>query len=123
VFHLLELLLGITEFLGEFGEFIAAPFRPGKRANPVLAGVGMILLGGVVGLGFALLVPHRLIATHRLPGLSMVLAPAAAGVVMGGYGAWRRRRGGRPPALATFWGGALFMFSAALVRWVIVAMD
>ena len=35
-------------------------------------------------------------------------------------GKWRRRLGGRPTYLATFWGGALFAFAAALVRWLTI---
>jgi hypothetical protein len=55
-----------------------------------------------------------------VPGVSLVLSPLSAGLVMKAFGDWRRRRGGDPSFLATFWGGALFAFSFALVRWLMV---
>jgi hypothetical protein len=32
------------------------------------------------------------------------------------YGSWRRRRGGDPSLLATFWGGATFALAMGLAR-------
>jgi hypothetical protein len=36
------------------------------------------------------------------------------------FGQWRRRRGGDPTLLATFWGGALFAFAMAAARWLLI---
>ena len=111
----------VFEVLTEFGfESLSNLFQPRKKAHPLLAACGLLLLGGALGLGFALLLPHRLIPKSRLPGLSLVLAPLGVGLVMQGFGMWRRKRGGTPTCLATFWGGAIFAFSMALVRWLLV---
>jgi hypothetical protein len=36
------------------------------------------------------------------------------------FGKWRREHGGHPTRLATFWGGGLFGFGAALARFLMV---
>jgi hypothetical protein len=111
----------VFEVLMEFGfESLSNLFRPRRHASPLFAACGLMLLGGALGLGFALLLPYRLVPTSRLPGLSLVLAPLGVGLVMQGFGMWRRKRGGTPTCLATFWGGAIFAFSMALVRWLMV---
>jgi hypothetical protein len=111
----------VFEVLMEFGfEPLSKLFHPGRKVHPLVAACGLILLGGAFGLGFALLVPHRLIPTAHLHGLSLVLAPLGAGLVMQVFGVWRRKRGGTPTCLATFWGGAAFAFGMALVRWLMV---
>lgn len=91
-----------------------------RRSNPVLAAIGLVVLGSLIGLLVAWLFPERLLPALALPGASLVLSPLAAGLVMKVFGDWRKRRGGDPSALATFWGGALFAFSFALVRWLMV---
>jgi hypothetical protein len=111
----------VFEVLLEFGfESLSNLLRPQRRANPFLAACGLMLFGGVLGLVFALLLPHRLVRTSHLPGLSLVLAPLGVGLLMHIFGTWRRKRGGHTTFLATFWGGAVFAFSMALVRWLMV---
>lgn len=73
-----------------------------------------------MGLLMAGFFPERLLPPLPLSGVSLVLSPLAAGFVMKIFGDWRRRRGGDPSFLATFWGGALFAFSFALVRWLMI---
>jgi hypothetical protein len=117
-----ELLLqAIFEILVELGfESVGNAFRPCRRANPILATTGVVFLGAAFGLISSLLLPYRLLPATRLPGLSVVLAPVAIGFVMHFFGRWRHRCGGHPTFLATFWGGAAFAFSLALVRWLMV---
>jgi hypothetical protein len=91
-----------------------------RRSNPVLAAIGLVMLGGLIGLFVAQLLPERLLPALPLPGTSLVLSPLCAGLVMKAFGDWRKRRGGDPSVLATFPGGALFAFSFALVRWLMV---
>ena len=127
---LVELILGVfgdiifqvvLEVLAEFGlETLQNLFQPRRTAKPLLAACGLLLLGGALGLIFAGLVPHRLLQKPLLPGLSLALAPLGAGCLMHLFGLWRRKRGGHPTCLATFWGGAVFAFGMALVRWLIV---
>ena len=111
----------VFEVLMEFGfESLSNVFQSRKKANPLLAASGLLLLGGALGLGFALLLPHRLVPTFRFPGLSLVLSPIGVGLLMHLFGTWRRKRGAVPTSLATFWGGAIFAFGMALVRWLMV---
>ena len=41
-----------------------------------------------------------------------------SGLVMQRYGQWREARDGSQSFIATFWGGALFAFGMALVRFL-----
>ncbi|MGC9971067.1 MAG: hypothetical protein ABSE56_10785 [Bryobacteraceae bacterium] len=100
---------------------IAHAFRRSRLANPVLAGIGILVLGAAAGFLTAWLLPHRLLPmTSSLRGISLLVAPLCTGWIMHLFGRWRRQRGGDPSLLATFWGGALFAFAMATVRWVLV---
>lgn len=115
------LLQVVLEFLAEFGcRSMENSFRPAKRANPFFAGCGLLLLGALVGLLAGLILPDPLFPHRHLPGISLVLAPVGVGTLMHLFGAWRRKKGGNPTCLATFWGGACFAFGMALVRWLMI---
>ena len=93
---------------------------PEGRAGGFFA---LLLWGAVAGGVFALVAPDRIIQVHAyIPGTSLVVAPVVAGVCMHVLGKWRRRRGHKPTALATFTGGAVFTFGMALVRHLIVGI-
>jgi hypothetical protein len=117
-----EILLQLTgEFLLEVGFHAAGEsFRRRSRAHPVFAGTGLVILGAIAGLITSLLVPARVLPPSPLPGVSLFLSPALTGLLMEAYGRWRDRRGRPRSYAATFWGGALFAFSMALVRFVLV---
>src|SRR6266849_3961780 len=91
---LAEILLQLfAELLFELGfQSVAHSVRRGRTANPLLRPVPLF------------------------PKLSLVLAPLATGAAMHVYGSWRRRRGGDPSLLATFWGGAIFALAMGLAR-------
>jgi hypothetical protein len=97
-----------------FGE----PFKRRDRAHPILAGIGVILLGGLVGLLVTLVFPARLITFGRVPGASLVLSPLLNAFAMEYYGRWRESRGKSRSFLATYWGGGLFAFGMASVRFL-----
>jgi hypothetical protein len=89
-----------------------------RSANPVLAGLGLVILGVGLGLAGSLLLPRAVFRpSPHLSGVSLVLAPLGSGAMMHLFGRWRRHRGGDPGHLATFWGGALFAFVVAATRW------
>lgn len=93
----------------------------GQRTRPWLHGVGFLAVGAAIGLGSLLLFPGRVVrGGHAVPGVSLALAPLAAGLAMHFFGKLCRDVGGHPSPLATFWGGALFGFGAALVRFLMV---
>ena len=91
-----------------------------KRPHFVLAVLGCLLLGGVVGLVSGFLLPDRFTPLVGISGVSLLFAPLATGLVMHSYGRWRRDRGSETSFLATFWGGALTAFAMALVRFTMI---
>ena len=121
---LLEVFLQfIAEFVLMLGfEAIKSAVGRRRRANPIVGGIGLILVGSLVGVASAWLVPRRVLPPMpHLPGASLVLAPLGTGLAMHFVGERRRRRGAAPSLLATFWGGALLAFAMALARWLALA--
>jgi hypothetical protein len=118
----LEIVLQlIVEVLVECGlRPIADSVERRREANPFLAMIGLFLLGALVGLGFSLLVSERLLPRSPVPGISLTLAPIVVGTMMHLFGNWLRSRGRKPTLLATFWGGSVFAFAAALVRFLLL---
>jgi hypothetical protein len=112
----------ITQLVVEIGfEWVAEFFRRRPTLSTVLAFIAIPLFGGFIGLILSNLFPQRMISEPTIPGISLLLSPLATGMVMKLFGDWRRSRGHQPTVLATFWGGALFAFSMALVRWLRVS--
>lgn len=110
-------LLG--EFLVEYGITSARePFRERRRAHPILAGFGVVLLGATAGAVTCFIHPTRLFQPGVVPGLSLLVSPLLTGLIMDRYGEWRESRGSTRSYLATFWGGALFAFGMAAVRFL-----
>jgi len=120
---LIELLAQIllqlfAELLFEFGfQSLAHTVRRGRTAHPLLAAIGLFIIGAVAGFVTCWILPHPLLRPVPLfPKLSLVLAPLATGAAMHVYGSWRRRRGRDPSLLATFWGGVIFALAMGLAR-------
>ena len=109
----------VTEVFIEFGlGSIGESLRQRSRAHPVVAGVGIALLGGLAGALTTWILPTRIFQPAPLPGASLLVSPLITGAVMDRYGQWREDRGVGRSYVATLWGGALFAFSMALVRFV-----
>ena len=129
-----DLLVALFEILFEiFGEFLlqiifelvaealSGLINPRRQISPAVSAIGIAFVGAASGLLSAWLFPHRLIATRVvLPGVSLLLAPLATGSVMHFLGKRLSRLERNPSNLATFWGGVLFAFSMALIRWWLV---
>jgi len=98
-----------------------APVMGRHRPWPVGAAVGVVVLGGILGGLTSWMWPAMLMASRPLPGASLFLVPVVNGALMYGYGLWQERRGRRFTFVATFWGGALFGFGFAVVRFLMVA--
>lgn len=105
-------------FLDAGGRLERAPFQRRDRAHPVLAGAGLALLGAAVGFVVSMAFPTPFFRFGVMPGTSLVLSPILNGAVMEYYGRWIEKRTGTRTYLATFWGGALFAFGMALVRFL-----
>jgi len=108
-----------AEILIEFGfGSIVESARARSRAHPVATVAGALLLGGILGVVTSLIWPTRIFQPGPLPGASLLASPLITGLVMRSYGRWAERRRRRRSFLASFWGGALFAFSMALVRFI-----
>ena len=108
-----------VEFLVEYGvRSLAEPWQRRSEANPFLAGLGVLSAGAAAGVITSLVWPTRIIGPGPIPGLSLLFTPLISGVVMERYGQWLDSRGKPRTFLATFWGGALFAFGMALVRFL-----
>ena len=115
-----EILFQIfVELMIEFGfGSIAESARQRSRSHPVVTAAGALLLGGLVGALTSLFVPTRIFPSTPLRGASLLLSPLATGAAMSAYGRWKERRARAHSFLASFWGGALFAFGMALVRFI-----
>lgn len=91
-----------------------------RKPDPFLAGLGSILLGGLVGLASAFLVSSSISEHPPLPGLSIFLAPPTVGIAMEAVGRWFDSRDRPRPPLTTFWGAAEFSFGMAVVRFLML---
>jgi hypothetical protein len=106
-----ELLIeGVARLLG-------APFGRRGRQHPVAAGAGLLLLGGLLGLASWWAWPYRVVASGPFPGISLLISPLVNGLLAEALGRWRESRERPRTYLSTFWGGALFAFGMAGVRY------
>ena len=91
-----------------------------REPNPILAGLGSVLLGAGVGALGVLAAPNRFLPAPPIPGLSIILAPPTVGLAMEGIGRWFDARDRRRPPLTTFWGAAAFSLGMAATRFFIL---
>ena len=99
---------------------IGASFGRRDRHHPVAAAIGLLGLGAAIG-GLSVLVwPYRVVDSGPVPGLSLILSPVINGLVADAIGSWRERHDRPRTYMSTFWGGALFAFGMAGIRfWLI----
>lgn len=127
-----ELLEFVLEIFGEFvlqiifelaTEALGGLISDRKERRPAVSAVVLVFGGAAAGFLSAWLFPNRLIVTRVVvPGVSLLLAPLATGLAMHLLGRRLRHLARRATSLATFWGGALFAFSMALIRWWLVGL-
>jgi hypothetical protein len=97
---------------------IGHSFQQRSRAHPVIAGIGVVLLGGLIGAAASVVLPDRVFDGASVRGASLILSPIIAGAAMEVYGRWCDKRGRARSYVASFWGGGLFALSMALVRFM-----
>lgn len=119
---ILELLLEIAaEFildvvLRSMGELLAELIE----SVPFVTGIGVVVLGlasGAISLHFF---PHPLVHPAKIHGISLIISPLIAGLVMSLAGRLLRRRGKRTVPIESFGYGFAFAFSMAAVRLLFV---
>ena len=127
-----DLVLGLLEIFGEFllewlfglgAEALSGLVERKEQDHPTASAIKLAGAGGAAGLLSAWMLPQRLITAHvLLPGVSALLAPLATGLAMHLVGKRLRHLGRQTSSLSTFWGGAIFALSMALIRlWLVGA--
>ncbi len=107
VFGAILLELGLEAFKAASGR---------RSRHPALAAFGYLLFGAAAGAASVWLVPQHIFPRGRRPDLSVLVAPLVGGIVMHGWGEFRRARGHDTSNLATFYGGAALLLGYSLVR-------
>jgi len=115
-----ELLVqGLGELVVEgLARLVGAPFGRRDRHHPIVAGIGLLLMGVIMGEASCWVWPYRIVAPGPYPGLSLLISPVVNGLLADALGTWRERHGRSRSYLATFWGGALFAFGMAGARFL-----
>ena len=123
-----EAILGfILEFLipviGEFAfdlllRSLGEPFMSRERRNPVIAGLGYLLIGLILGGVSLLIFPRSFVRSETFHGISLLITPVVSGLAMGALGRWREGRGETVLRIDSFVYGFLFALAMALVRFV-----
>jgi len=109
----------IFEALAEVGLHLFRSARgPRRRANPVLAAFGYVLLGGIVGAISLVIFPNSIMRTQNGRIVTLLLAPVASGLAMSILGAWRERRGQQVLGLDRFAYGYVFALAMSGVRFL-----
>lgn len=93
-------------------------FQPAGPPHPIRSAFAWGLLGVAVGAMTVAIFPHPLFHGSRFHGVSLIISPILAGVVMSTIGAALRRRGKRVVQIESFPYAFAFAFGMALVRLV-----
>lgn len=133
---LLELLVTIAEMLFEallatlsevslafLARRIVRVFNAILRLDPLVAGVGAMLLGAGAGALSVLLFPHSFAHTlhlHSVHGLSLIVSPLLTGLAMSRIGRSLRTRRRKTLPIESFSYGFAFAFAMAFIRYVFV---
>ena len=99
-----------------------ASFGRRGRHHPIVAGIGLLLIGGILGEVSYWVWPHRIVAAGPYRGISLLVSPIVNGLLTQALGTWRAHHDRPRTWLSTFWGGALFAFGMSSVRfWLMTA--
>jgi VIT1/CCC1 family predicted Fe2+/Mn2+ transporter len=90
--------------------------RDRAPVHPVLAVIGYVILGGLLGWLSFLVLPQQLISHPYASIANLILTPIAVGLSLGAIGAWRAKRGSALVRLDKFAYGYAFALAFALVR-------
>ena len=112
---------GVLEFAADvIGDLIGRCFKhtvkPPEKRNPILAGIGYVLLGLIAG-GLSLLIfPNSFARSEKFHGISLLVSPVLAGLGMAGLGWILKRQGKRVMRLDSFIFGFIMALPIAIVR-------
>lgn len=105
----------IGEALAEWGAHIFGR-NAKRRPNPVLAGIGSLLLGLLFGVLSLWLMPEAMLKDPFLRLANLIGAPLLVGTVMVIFGRWRTIKGKRELTMSRFANAYLLAFGIAVIR-------
>lgn len=115
------ILEAVLEISGDL--FIDLIVRAGARipwasqaATNLLTGLVYFVIGTIIGVGSLLFFPEAFVRSESLHGISLVITPVLAGVVMAAIGWIRVRRGELAIQIERFSYGFALAFGMALIR-------
>jgi hypothetical protein len=127
------ILAGIAELLAEFLIEVAFAAFAGilsralrlfrvkvQRADPAVATVTFGLVGVSLGFLSVWLFPHHLVHPTRIHGISLLVSPILAGLLMAQVGRTVRRWGRQSVRIESFGYGFVFALAMGLVRFWLV---
>ena len=94
-------------------------FEPSETRSRGPALAGYALIGLALGCLSLLLFPHPLVHPSRIHGISLLVSPVIAGLMMSWMGAAFRRREMKVTNLESFGCGFAFAFGVALARFLL----
>jgi peptidoglycan/LPS O-acetylase OafA/YrhL len=110
----------VIEFIADVGDTtFRGSFQRSKETGTILGLLSPLSIGLICGFFSYLILPNPIFQKRFINGISLLILPILAGITMQLWGKYRRSKGKTSSALSTFWGGALFGFGYALVRFVI----
>ena len=92
-----------------------------RRLRPVTAGIGYILLGGLIGFVSVGLIPEFFIRSEGARAVALLTVPFAVGFGMAAIGAWRRKRDLAVIRLDSFAYGTICAYAMMSVRMVMAS--
>jgi hypothetical protein len=107
--------------VGTVRRALTEPFLTSAIANPLWAGTGLLIMGGLAGALATLLFPTPLIARVLLPGSSLVIMPPIIGWMTRRCGRMLERHGQPGWFIASNAGGQCFGFALVAVRFLLVS--
>jgi hypothetical protein len=90
------------------------------KSNRFLTTIGFAVVGVAAGFSTLLVFPHRLVQPSRFHGISLLISPLIAGLVMSQVGRAVRRQGLEAVEIESFGYGFIFALGMALIRFVFV---
>jgi hypothetical protein len=109
----------VAEGLFELGLYsLSEALNRKRRRNPILASIGYLLWGGIIGVVTVFIFPTLMIKNAALRILNLIISPIMAGLAMSAIGSWRKRKGQDLLRIDSFLYGALFAFGLAIVRYL-----
>ena len=109
----------VAEGLFELGLYsLSEALNRKRRRNPILASIGYLLWGGIIGVVTVFIFPTLMIKNATLRILNLIISPVMAGLAMSAICSWRKRKGQDLLRIDSFLYGALFAFGLAIVRYL-----